>query len=294
MRKTLLAVGFAVLASLMFVPHGSTSHGMVHYARRAAFFIETGRPVLFVPFLLQTAFAAVATAIIVNINWRCWKPRPSTVKKIGVFLLIFAFLAALVLTAWLDFPAFQHEMKRRAEGEEWAARGGIDAGKFESAKQHLLKAADYWWWKGWWEGARDARQRALDEQGMKKHAAAFRAKRDAAAQVKATPAFDPAHPFDDLIPQGGRSGGKYLSTDPNAGFDPDSYLARKSGAKDIFDVVQWEEEEKLVHAPIDYQTGTTGTDSAYVVAKFFERNLGDRKPELDASRSNSARRNATR
>jgi len=58
------------------------------------------------------------------------------------------------------------------------------------------------------------------------------------------------------------------ATDPNAGTN----LAR------------WKDEEKLVHDPIDYQRGkwTTDIGQAFVVAKFFERNLGDRKAELDA------------
>jgi nucleoid-associated protein YgaU len=52
----------------------------------------------------------------------------------------------------------------------------------------------------------------------------------------------------------------------------------------MFDLVQREEEEKLIHDPIDYQAGnwTTGAGKAFAVAKFFERNLGDRKPDLDA------------
>jgi hypothetical protein len=59
-----------------------------------------------------------------------------------------------------------------------------------------------------------------------------------------------------------------ISTAPNAGID----------------LWQWKEEEKLIHDPIDYQRGkwTTGSGEAFVAAKFFERNLGDRKAELDA------------
>lgn len=45
-----------------------------------------------------------------------------------------------------------------------------------------------------------------------------------------------------------------------------------------------QEEEKLIRDPIDYQRGqwTTNWGKAFVVAKFFERNLGDRKADLDA------------
>jgi hypothetical protein len=271
MRRTLLAVGFAVLASLLYVPEGCRASGVWRVCRHTPFW--NAEHIMFVSLLVQTTFAAVATAIAVNTRWR-------TLRRV---LLWIGAGATLGLIAFGPL-AFQQEMKRSAESEEWTARGDIDAGKFDSAKQHLLKASNYWWWKGWWEGARRARQRAFDEQGMKEQAAAFRAKKDAEARAKAMPVFDPSKPFEDLIPQGGRSGGKYLSTDPNAGFDPDSYLAKKSGAKDIFDLVQWQEEEKLIHDPIDYQTGiwTTGAGKAFAVAKFFERNLGDRKPDLDA------------
>jgi hypothetical protein len=86
------------------------------------------------------------------------------------------------------------------------------------------------------------------------------------------------------VPRGTAEPRRYVSTDPNAGFDPDAYLASKSGAKDIFDLKQWEDEEKLIHDPIDYQRGTwtAAGGQAIVYAKFFERNLGDRKAELDA------------
>ena len=58
---------------------------------------------------------------------------------------------------------------------------------------------------------------------------------------------------------------------PNPPFNPDAYLASK-------------EEEKPIHDQIDYQRGkwTTGAGQAFVVAKFYERNLGDRKADLDA------------
>jgi hypothetical protein len=48
-------------------------------------------------------------------------------------------------------------------------------------------------------------------------------------------------------------------------------------------LAQWEE-EKLIHDPIDYLRGkwTTDIGQAFVKATFFERNLGDRKAELDA------------
>ena len=76
-------------------------------------------------------------------------------------------------------------------------------------------------------------------------------------------AKDAPNPFADLIPKA------------------NSPTQHASG--DIFDRLVAEQEEGLVHDPIDYQRGKWATDTgeASVVAKFFERNLGDRKAELD-------------
>jgi hypothetical protein len=75
MRRTLLAVGFAVLISLIFVPH-------VHHVdqiSREPFFTShslgslgpAGRDrVLWGGLLLQMTFACVLAAMIVNISWR--------------------------------------------------------------------------------------------------------------------------------------------------------------------------------------------------------------------------------
>jgi len=42
----------------------------------------------------------------------------------------------------------------------------LEHGDFEAAKKHLLKAADYWWWKGSLEGAREAKRQANDQASM--------------------------------------------------------------------------------------------------------------------------------
>jgi nucleoid-associated protein YgaU len=166
---------------------------------------------------LEIVFLAVLFALIANTNWRHWKPHPSTLKKIAVFLLILAVLACAAL--WV-----RNEEDQRRQKAEFIAR----------------------------QEANDAQR-----------------KREAALATVPSATPEPR---------------KYVSTDPNAGFDPDVYLASKSGAKDIFDLVQWKEEEKLIHDRIDYQHGSWPTDigEAFVFAKFFERNLGDRKAELDA------------
>jgi hypothetical protein len=81
MKRTLLAVGIAVLASMMFVPHGGTSdhrswsdpRGRAvrqYYSYRAPFWDSQGFPILLTELIAQTTFAVVAAAIIVNIPWR--------------------------------------------------------------------------------------------------------------------------------------------------------------------------------------------------------------------------------
>src|SRR4029453_916125 len=85
---------------------------------------------------------------------------------------------ALLVVAWSGFVAFQDERRRSAESEEAIARSAIENANFSSAKEHLLKAEKDWKWNDAWERARQARERALDEEGMKKQAAVFRAQRD--------------------------------------------------------------------------------------------------------------------
>jgi hypothetical protein len=84
MRKTLLAVGFAVLVSMMLAPHGERS-----IAGWGPFFYSNGyfvpgrvgfywthpyygyeRKLMIDMLILQTIFLAVLFAVLVNIRWR--------------------------------------------------------------------------------------------------------------------------------------------------------------------------------------------------------------------------------
>jgi hypothetical protein len=70
MKRTLLAIGIPVLVSMMLVPHGADYYGGgYHIQRWKPFFVDVGphRVVLWTPFILQTIFAAVAAAVIVNL-----------------------------------------------------------------------------------------------------------------------------------------------------------------------------------------------------------------------------------
>jgi hypothetical protein len=70
MKRTLLAIIFAVLLSLMFAPHSGSGRSLFRFAGYAhgPFFIMpshvAGRPLL-----LQTTFIAVLFALVVNIPW---------------------------------------------------------------------------------------------------------------------------------------------------------------------------------------------------------------------------------
>ena len=71
MKRTLLAIIFAVLLSLMFAPHSGSGRSLLRFAGYAhgPFFIMPsyidGKQLV-----LQTIFIAVVFALIVNIPWR--------------------------------------------------------------------------------------------------------------------------------------------------------------------------------------------------------------------------------
>jgi hypothetical protein len=66
MRRTLLAIGIAVLASMMLVPRGP---GMEMYDR-LPFFVSSNYAVVWPAFILQTIFVSVGAAVLVNL--RSW------------------------------------------------------------------------------------------------------------------------------------------------------------------------------------------------------------------------------
>jgi hypothetical protein len=79
MKRTLLAVGVAVLISMMLIPRAYCYPWFGHWILRCdaptewlPFFMESPneRPIHWPMFELQTVFAAVLAAVIVNIPWR--------------------------------------------------------------------------------------------------------------------------------------------------------------------------------------------------------------------------------
>jgi len=67
MKRTLLTVGVAVLISMLFVPYGGMHHGVIFNSGRGTFWNVPYDLIAVTPLILQTIFAAVAVAVIVNL-----------------------------------------------------------------------------------------------------------------------------------------------------------------------------------------------------------------------------------
>jgi hypothetical protein len=203
LRRTLLFAGVFALSAMLFVPTPE-QHG--HRAGYRLIFDRSDTSIAFFQLLLNVGFAALVGALIANFSRRVllWAARIVGIAAVG--------LACLV-----GFSAFQQEMKAGAEREETLASFNVQIGDVVKAKEHLLKAANYYWWKGWWDGARNARLRASDEQAMQRQAAAFRAEKDE-ERAKQLLRFDSGRArqsnlFADLIPQTKRYPGKRYPDD---------------------------------------------------------------------------------
>jgi len=64
MRRTLLALGIAVLVSMMLVPRGAS----MEMYERLPFFVSSSYTVAWPAFILQTIFVSVGAAVLVNLR----------------------------------------------------------------------------------------------------------------------------------------------------------------------------------------------------------------------------------
>ena len=64
MRRTLLALGIAVLVSMMLVPRGAS----MEMYERLPFFVSSSYAVAWPAFILQTIFVSVGAAVLVNLR----------------------------------------------------------------------------------------------------------------------------------------------------------------------------------------------------------------------------------
>ena len=167
LKRILMGAAIGALLAMSVVPY-ATHTGTYHYERGYMPIYEIGgrENVNVAQLVLNILFAALAGALASNLS------RRAALWALGGL--------AVVVAAWFGLPAYHEQMEASAKREERSAYGAILNGNFEVAKQHLLKASEYWSWKGWWAGARDAKERAFDEQEMRKTAASFRARRDEA------------------------------------------------------------------------------------------------------------------
>ena len=203
LTRTLLFAGVFALLAMLFVPTPE-QHG--HRAGYRWIFDRSDTSIAFFQLLLNVGFAALVGALASNLTRRVVLP-----------LLWAAASVAVVWGIWGGFVVFQEQMRTGAEREETLASFNIQIGDFVKAKEHLLKASNYCWWKGWWDGARNARARAFDEQAMRRQAAAFRAEKDE-DRGKQLLRFDSGRAlqsdlFADLIPQTKRYPGERYPDD---------------------------------------------------------------------------------
>jgi hypothetical protein len=105
--------------------------------------------------VLNVSFAVLLGALASNLSRRA--------RRVALWTVAIA--TAVLLASWA-FNAFQEEMKQDAEREERVGYGAVLNGNFDTAKEHLLKASKYWWWKGWWKGAVEVERKANDRAAM--------------------------------------------------------------------------------------------------------------------------------
>lgn len=166
LRRTLFFAGVFALLAMIYVPAPAPRPGWAAHYRFIFSQHETG--IAFFQLLVNVVFAAIIGALAANLS-----------RRIVLWAARIVVVIAIILAASLGFDAFQYQMKTGAEREAGIANGAIINGKFDVAKEHLVKASNYWWWKGWWDGGRKAREHAADEAWMKK---AFQEASVAAAQ----------------------------------------------------------------------------------------------------------------
>jgi hypothetical protein len=262
---------------------------------------------MFVPLLVQTTFAAVGAAIIVNIRW------PAS-RRARRALLLLAVTMPLTVAAWLGLSAFQQHTQSGAQTEERIAYKAIIDGNFDTAKQHLLKASNYWWWKGWWDGAGRDRQQSSDEEWMRRQ---FREASAQAAQNNENRARDLLQSCwsnvfcrleaQELLATAAekwraagntaaenrvRAWGKNINTEvdlqaslPNHPATQDTSTDPNAWLRDAESQRQWESEEGQCRQPFPYPphkwTHMTQFGKTFAIVKFRERKAGDRNKELD-------------
>ena len=131
-RRTLLGAGIGALLAMVFVP-------CIHQGYEPVFNAAEYR-INVAQLVLNISFAALVGALAFNLSRRalCWS----------------AASAILIVTALFGLPAYHEQMRSGAVTEEGLAYAAAAIPDLGLAKEHMLRAANYWWWKGWWEQSR--------------------------------------------------------------------------------------------------------------------------------------------
>jgi len=137
-RRTLLGAGIGALLAMVFVP-------CIHQGYEPVFNAAEYR-INVAQLVLNISFAALVGALAFNLSRRalCWS----------------AASAILIVTALFGLPAYHEQMRSGAVTEEGLAYAAAAIPDLGLAKEHMLRAANYWWWKGWWEQSRKDKELA--------------------------------------------------------------------------------------------------------------------------------------
>lgn len=119
---------------MLFVPTPE-QHG--HRAGYRWIFDRSDTSIAFFQLLLNVGFAALVGALIANFS-----------RRVMLWTARIVAIATVALACLVGFSAFQQQMKAGAEREETTACSEVRNGNFPTAKEHLLKASNYYWWKG--------------------------------------------------------------------------------------------------------------------------------------------------
>jgi hypothetical protein len=248
---------------MIFVPMPMYDHGHRLGGGYRFIFDKSNTGVAFFQLLVNVTFAALLGAITANLSKRTL--RVITPSKRALRVIATCVAVALIGLGVFALVHFAERAKADEKSAEYVLRSSPDSSDYGFAIKKLRNAA-----LNWRNALRFDEAKRLDERANIVEAQKAKADEEIEKRLAQEREFDrqrktnaflsqptdaqivePTNPFADLIPQA-----TSLTQD----------------------------EEKLVRDPIDYQRGQWTTDwgKAFVVAKFFEHNLGDRKGELDA------------
>jgi hypothetical protein len=174
--RTLLGAAIGALLAMVLVPCTGDGYVLILYAANCRINVPQ--------LVLDISFAALLGAIVPTLSRRALRRGRTRIARFRtptaevrnwlstMAALWTAGILAILLVACFGVSAFQEGMEARGHSEHGIAKSQIESGDFQAAKDHLLKAADYWWWAGSWEAANEAKTQANDQASMERQYAA--------------------------------------------------------------------------------------------------------------------------